>query len=129
MVGSVSEMFNSAKNLIIVPKKEVLLISFFFSWQHKELYSKLKIFFLDIFFIYISNAIPFPSFSSENPLSPPLPSAPQPTHSHSWFWHSPILGHRACTGPRASTPIDDQVGHPLLHILLEPQVPPCAFFD
>ena len=74
MVGSVSEMFNSAKNLIIVPKKEVLLISFFFSWQHKELYSKLKIFFLDIFFIYISNAIPFPSFSSENPLSsPPSP--------------------------------------------------------
>jgi hypothetical protein len=27
---------------------------------------------LDIFFIYISNVIPFPSFSSENPLSLPL---------------------------------------------------------
>jgi hypothetical protein len=35
---------------------------------------------LDIFFIYISNAIPFPSFLSENPLYPPCP-APQPTHS------------------------------------------------
>jgi hypothetical protein len=29
-------------------------------------------FLLDIFFIYISNAIPFASFPSENPLSPPL---------------------------------------------------------
>jgi hypothetical protein len=27
---------------------------------------------LDIFFIYISNAIPFPTFLSENPLFPPL---------------------------------------------------------
>jgi hypothetical protein len=61
---------------------------------------------------------------------PLLPShAPQSTHSHSWPWHSPILGHRAFTGPRASPPIDDQLGHPLLHIQLEPQVPPCAFFD
>ena len=37
-------------------------------------------FLLDIFFIYISNVIPFSSFPSENPLSPP--PAPQPTHSH-----------------------------------------------
>ena len=29
------------------------------------------LFLLDIFFIYISNVIPFPSFPSENPLSPP----------------------------------------------------------
>jgi hypothetical protein len=28
---------------------------------------------LDIFFIYISNVIPFPNFPSGNPLSPPLP--------------------------------------------------------
>ena len=59
----------------------------------------------------------------------PPPPAPQPTHSHSWPWHSPILGHRTFTGPRASPPIDDQLGHPLLHIQLEPQVPPCVFFD
>jgi hypothetical protein len=35
--------------------------------------------FLDIFFIYTSNIIPFPSFPSENPLSPPL-SPYSPTH-------------------------------------------------
>ena len=59
----------------------------------------------------------------------PPPPAPQPTHSHSWPWHSPILGHRTFTGPRASPPIDDQLGHSLLYIQLEPQVPPCVFFD
>ena len=57
------------------------------------------------------------------------PPVPQPTYSHSWSWHSPILGHRTFTGPRASPPIDDRLGHPLLHIYLEPQVPPCVFFD
>jgi hypothetical protein len=45
-----------------------------------------------------------------------IPPAPQPNHSHSWSWHSPILGHRAFTGPRASPPIADQLGHPLLQI-------------
>jgi hypothetical protein len=40
-----------------------------------------KVFFilLDIFFIYIINVIPFSSFPSENPLSPPLSSC-SPTH-------------------------------------------------
>jgi hypothetical protein len=55
--------------------------------------------------------------------------APQPTHSHSQSWHSPILGHRTFIGPRASLPIDDQLGHPQLYIQLEPHVPPCVFFD
>jgi hypothetical protein len=36
---------------------------------------------LDIFFIYISNVIPFPGFPSENPLSSPPHPAQQPTHS------------------------------------------------
>jgi hypothetical protein len=58
----------------------------------------------------------------------PPPPAPQPTHSHSWSWYSPILEHRAFTGPRASPPVD-RLGHPLLHMQLEPQVPPCVFFD
>jgi hypothetical protein len=62
-----------------------------------------------------------------NPLPPPL--APQPTHSHSWSWHSLILGHRAFTGPSVTPPIDDRLGHPLLHIQLESQVPACVFFD
>jgi hypothetical protein len=86
-------------------------------------------FLLDIFFIYISNVIPFPSFPSQLPYPLPPPPAPQPTYSHSWSWHSPILGHRSFTGPRASPPIDDQLGHPLLHMKLEQQVPPCVFFD
>jgi hypothetical protein len=46
-----------------------------------------KLFFLffslDIFFIYISIVIPFPSFFSENPLS--SPPAPQPTHTAEAF--------------------------------------------
>jgi hypothetical protein len=62
-------------------------------------------------------------------LLPSPSSSPQPTRSHSWSWHSPILGHRAFMGPRASLPIDNRLGHPLQHIQLEPQVPPCVFFD
>jgi hypothetical protein len=34
------------------------------------------LFLLDIFFIYISNVIPFPSFPSQNPF--PLPLLPNP---------------------------------------------------
>jgi hypothetical protein len=59
----------------------------------------------------------------------PPPPAPQPTHSHSRSWHSPILGHRTFTRPRNFPPIDDRLGHPQLQIQLEPQVPPCVFFD
>jgi hypothetical protein len=39
-------------------------------------------FLLDIFFIYISNGIPFLNFPSENPLSPPHLLAHQPTNFH-----------------------------------------------
>jgi hypothetical protein len=55
-----------------------------------------------------------------------LPNPPTPA---SWTWHSPKLEHRTFTRPMASTPIDDRLGHPLLHILLEPGVPPCVLFD
>jgi hypothetical protein len=57
---------------------------------------------LDIFFIYISNVIPFPSFHSENPLS--LPPSPLPTSlptPASWLRHSPTLGHKTFTGAGA----------------------------
>jgi hypothetical protein len=69
---------NEYKHLMIqllprIPISEHSHISFFFFWK----------FLLDIFFIYISNVIPFPGFPSKNPLSPPPPPAPQPTHSHS----------------------------------------------
>jgi hypothetical protein len=33
---------------------------------------EVKFYFIIRYFLYISNAIPFPSFPSENPLSPPL---------------------------------------------------------
>jgi hypothetical protein len=55
-----------------------------------------KHFLLDIFFIYISNAIP--TF---------------------WSWHSPVLWHRTFTRPKASLPTDSLLRHPLLHMQLE----------
>jgi hypothetical protein len=60
---------------------------------------------------------------------PPLHLLPNPPTPTLLSWHSPTLEHRIFTGPRASPPIDDQLGHPLLHIQLELQVPPCVFFD
>jgi hypothetical protein len=83
---------------------------------------------LDIFFIYISNVIPFPSFPSEKPLYPPLPLFTNTPTPASWPWQSFILGYRTLTGPRASLPFDDRLGHPMLHMQLEPWVPPCIVF-
>jgi len=100
----------------------------------------------DILSIYISNVIPFPSFPSRNPLSHPpfllllcrcspthplthpLPLTHSPTPSHSLPGHSPKLGHRAFTGPRASPPTDAWQGCPLLHMQLESWVNPCVLF-
>ena len=79
-------------------------------------------FLLDIFFICISNAIPFPGFPYQNPQ---LTNRPSPT---SLSWHSPTLGHQAFTEPRASLLIDVQWVHPLLHMHLEPWVPLCVHF-
>jgi hypothetical protein len=75
-------------------------------------------FFKDVFFISILNAITFPSFSPKIPYPPAalLPNPPTPASSP---WHSPVLGHRIFTRPRASPPIDGLVGHPLLHMQLE----------
>jgi hypothetical protein len=39
-----------------------------------------------------------------------------------------MLGHQSSTGPKDSSPIDVQQGHPLLHMQLEPWVPPCILF-
>jgi hypothetical protein len=43
-------------------------------------------------------------------------------------WHSPKQGHQAFTEPRASPSIDILQGHPLLHMQLEPWVPPSVLF-
>ena len=52
-----------------------------------------------------------------------LPLLNNPTTPTSGPWHSPILGHITFTGPKVSPSNDDQLGHPLLHMQLEPQVP------
>jgi hypothetical protein len=71
------------------------------------------LFLLDIFFIYISNAIP----------SPPHPALlPNPPTPASWSWHSPVLGHMIFKRPRPSPPIDGRLGHLLLHMQLETQL-------
>jgi hypothetical protein len=87
----------------------------------------LSYFLLDIFFIYISNLIPFPaSPSPSHPLPASMDVFPHPsTHSHLPL---PILGLQAFTGPRAFPPIDVQQSHPVLHMQLEPWDPPCVFF-
>jgi hypothetical protein len=82
---------------------------------------------LDIFFIYISNVIPFPSFLSQNPLSLPAPAL-QPNYSCFLDLTFPYLGHRIFARPRASLLIDGQLGHPLLHMQLETRVLPCVVY-
>jgi hypothetical protein len=77
--------------------------------KDQEHASTLKYFLLDIFFIYVSNAIPKVSYT-------PHPAS-LPTHSHFLAWHSPVLGHIIVTSPRASPPTDGLLGHPLLHML------------
>jgi hypothetical protein len=56
---------------------------------------------------------------------PLLTKSPTPA---SWPWHSPTQRHSAFIGPTASTPIDDWLGHTLLHMWLEPWVLPCVHF-
>ena len=48
---------------------------------------------------------------------PPAPDTPSPA---SCPRPSPILGHKTFRGPRASLPIDDGLGHPHLHMQIEP---------
>ena len=62
------------------------------------------------------------------PISSPLPLLTNPPTPTSWHWHALILGYRTFTRPRASPPIDDQLGPPLLHMQLEPWVLPSVFF-
>jgi hypothetical protein len=69
------------------------------------------------------------SWSPETPYPIPLPPA-----SMSVFPHKPNHSYLpalefSCTevtGPRASVPIDVLQGHLLLHVRLEPWIPPCV---
>jgi hypothetical protein len=90
---------------------------------------------LDIFFIYIANVSPFQVSPSENPypISPPpasIEGSPPSNHPGPTFqpWHSPTVGHRISSGPRASPSTDVQQGHPLPQMQPEPWVAPCVFF-
>jgi hypothetical protein len=62
------------------------------------------------------------------PYSPPPSLFTNPFTPTSWPWQSLILGHITFRGPRASSPIDDCLGRPLLPMQLEPWVPPFVFF-
>jgi hypothetical protein len=73
-------------------------------WEQFWFFCFCFLFLLDIFFIYISNLIPFPSFPSENP--PSLPPSPCSTTHPSCFL-------------ALAFPWPWQ---------LEPHVPPCVFF-
>jgi hypothetical protein len=50
-----------------------------------------KKFLSDIFFIYISNVIPFPVFPSQNRIPSPLPLLTNPPTPASLSWDSPTL--------------------------------------
>jgi hypothetical protein len=92
----------------------------------------LFIFFLHFYqifyFSYIWNVICLSGFSTENPFPNLLPLLTNPPTPPFCPGHSPTLRHRALTGWRASPPIDDWLGHPLVHMNLEPWIPPCVLF-
>jgi hypothetical protein len=58
----------------------------------------------------------------QSPICPVPTLLPNPTTPAFWPWHSPVLGHMIFARPRASPPIDGQLGHPLLHMQLETQL-------
>jgi hypothetical protein len=43
--------------------------------------------------------------------------------------HPPMLGHQVSTGPKASRPINVRQGQPLLHMYLEPRIPPSTLLS
>jgi hypothetical protein len=55
----------------------------------------------------------------QSPLYPPFALLPNPSTPASWPWHSPVLGHMIFARPRASPPIENRLGHTLLHMQLE----------
>ena len=89
-------------------------------------------------FIYLSNDIPVLSHPLHKHLHIPSTLAPflfasmrvlpHPPTPALLFQHPPMLGTKTSTEQRASPPINVRQGHPLLHIHLEPWVPPCTLF-
>ena len=80
-------------------------------------------FLFDIFFIYISNVIPFPGFPSENPLYFLLYSLLLPGPGSPLYW-----GIEPSQDQGLLLPSMTDWAIPLLHMQLEPWVPPCVSF-
>jgi hypothetical protein len=81
--------------------------------------------FLIGYFIYLHFKCPLSRFPPKSPYPiPPLPASMRVCPSHLTALTFPYTG--AFTGSKASPPIDAQQGHPLLHLQLEPWVPPCV---
>ena len=114
-------LFSFCFNDLSIGKSQVLKSPTIIMWVSICVLSFSKVsFFIRYFF---SLHFPFPSFSSENPLSHPPVPAHNPPNPSSLSCHSPILGHQAFSGLRASSCIDVQQDYPLLHMPLEPWVP------
>jgi hypothetical protein len=75
-------------------------------------------FFFFQFFIRYFLYLHFKYYPKSSLYPPPRP-APQPTHSLFLALVFPCTGHIIFARPRASPPIDGQLGHPLLHMQLE----------
>ena len=81
------------------------------------------------YFLYLHfKCYPLSWFPPKIPNLSLLPLLTIPLSPSSLSWHSPIMGLLAFLGTRASLPFDVQQCHPLLHIQLEPWVPPCVLF-
>jgi hypothetical protein len=104
--------FNSLNLKYVVVGMRMVSIDFYFILFYFILfYSIFSLFafqMLSPFLVFHKNPLPFiPS------LLPLLTNLYTPT---SWPCHSPTLGHKAFTGPQASPPIDDWLGHPLAYV-------------
>ena len=76
--------------------------------------------FLKAFFIRYFLHLYFKCYPQSH-LYPPPALLPNPPTPDSWPLHFPVPGHMTFTIPRASPPIDGQLGHLLLHMQLETQ--------
>jgi hypothetical protein len=107
---------------------------FIYLYLHTELFKCQNcwesFFFLDIVFIYISNVILFPFSLQKSHNTIPLPLLLWPhTHSHLYAIAFSYTGVLSLHRTEAPSPINVSQGHPVLHMWLQPWVPPCVLFD
>jgi hypothetical protein len=92
--------------------------------HHIQLFIFFILFLLIIPFIYISNDIPLHGYPST--IQVPYPTTSLSSLPFASMRVLPHLSrhHQTSTGPRASPPIAARHGYPLLHMYLEPWIPP-----